>query len=106
MQDQPEKASRFVDYHGRRIYFCCDKCVAKFARDPAKYLAVPDAQLASVKPQPTSETLVATTAPATAPSNDIASARSFGSKPWKLFGKPNFVVDHFLIALSILAGLI
>src|SRR3954470_8535441 len=106
MQDQPAKASRFVDYQGRRIYFCCDKCVAKFARDPAKYLAVPDAQLASVKPQPTSETLVATTAPATAPANDITSARPFGSKPWQLLGKLHVVVVHFPIALIILAGLI
>ena len=29
----------FVDYKGRRVYFCCTKCPAKFEKDPAKYLA-------------------------------------------------------------------
>jgi YHS domain-containing protein len=47
MQDQPTKSSRFVDHQGRRIYFCCEKCVAKFQREPAKYLAVLDGDRAA-----------------------------------------------------------
>lgn len=31
--------SPFVDYEGRRVYFCCDKCPAEFAKDPQKYLS-------------------------------------------------------------------
>jgi YHS domain-containing protein len=27
----------YVDYGGRRIYFCCKPCVDKFKQDPAKY---------------------------------------------------------------------
>ena len=29
----------FTDYEGRRIYFCCAACVAKFKAEPDKYLA-------------------------------------------------------------------
>lgn len=29
----------FVDYKGRRVYFCCNKCPAKFKANPEKYLA-------------------------------------------------------------------
>lgn len=28
----------FVDYQGKRIYFCCSGCVAEFNKDPEKYL--------------------------------------------------------------------
>lgn len=28
----------FVDYNGRRVYFCCENCVSDFKADPAKYL--------------------------------------------------------------------
>jgi YHS domain-containing protein len=29
----------YVDHEGRRVYFCCQACVAKFKADPEKYLA-------------------------------------------------------------------
>ena len=29
----------FVEHEGRKVYFCCPGCVAKFKADPAKYLA-------------------------------------------------------------------
>lgn len=29
----------YVDYKGRRIYFCCDGCDDKFLENPEKYLA-------------------------------------------------------------------
>jgi len=28
----------FVDYQGKRIYFCCPPCIARFKKDPEKYL--------------------------------------------------------------------
>ncbi|MGB5139177.1 MAG: hypothetical protein WBP29_11655 [Candidatus Zixiibacteriota bacterium] len=28
----------FSDFEGRRVYFCCNKCQASFAKDPQKYL--------------------------------------------------------------------
>ncbi|MFC1495153.1 YHS domain-containing protein [Thermodesulfobacteriota bacterium] len=28
----------FIDYKGRRIYFCCAGCEEKFMKDPEKYL--------------------------------------------------------------------
>lgn len=33
-----EDKSTYVDYQGRRLYFCCDKCVTRFNEDPQKYL--------------------------------------------------------------------
>lgn len=36
-----------LDYQGKKVSFCCDSCVAKFQKDPAKYLAK---QPASAKP--------------------------------------------------------
>lgn len=28
----------FVDYQGKRVYFCCTDCKAKFNAEPAKYI--------------------------------------------------------------------
>lgn len=40
-----EDKDTYVDYKGRRLYFCCGKCAKEFGRDPAKYLAkVPGGQ--------------------------------------------------------------
>jgi YHS domain-containing protein len=30
----------FVDYNGKRVYFCCPGCIETFKKDPAKYLKV------------------------------------------------------------------
>ena len=30
--------SKFVDYDGKRIYVCCDGCIDKVKKDPAKYV--------------------------------------------------------------------
>ena len=35
----PVDKSAYVDYQGQRVYFCCDKCPAKFKADPEKYFA-------------------------------------------------------------------
>lgn len=40
----------YADYKGRRVYFCCSKCKAKFEKDPTKYLA----KLPGEQPAPTS----------------------------------------------------
>ncbi|MEW6757421.1 MAG: YHS domain-containing protein [Acidobacteriota bacterium] len=34
-----EERGSFVDFKGRRVFFCCDKCIKEFEKDPAKYLA-------------------------------------------------------------------
>ncbi len=28
----------YLDYDGKRIYFCCPACLPEFQKDPAKYL--------------------------------------------------------------------
>lgn len=35
--------SVFADYEGRRIAFCCPKCIGDFGKDPQKYLTKMDA---------------------------------------------------------------
>jgi YHS domain-containing protein len=30
--------SIFVDYQGKRVYFCCHGCPAEFNKDPARYI--------------------------------------------------------------------
>jgi len=35
----------FVDYEGRRIYFCCAMCIDEFKKDPAKYIQKVDEEL-------------------------------------------------------------
>ncbi len=30
--------SIYVDHEGKRVYFCCKMCVAKFKADPGKYV--------------------------------------------------------------------
>lgn len=32
-----------IDYQGKKVSFCCDSCISKFQKDPAKYLAKPPA---------------------------------------------------------------
>jgi YHS domain-containing protein len=34
----------FVDYKGKRIYFCCKACVDKFNKEPDKYVKILDKQ--------------------------------------------------------------
>lgn len=40
----------YVDYKGRRIYFCCRMCVDSFNKDPEKYLPKLDAEIAAESP--------------------------------------------------------
>ena len=42
---RPINPEVYVDHEGRRIYFCCQACVAKFKADPEKYLAKVDEEL-------------------------------------------------------------
>ncbi len=40
MEEPNEDKLWWVTYEGRRIHFCCRKCVGRFVKDPAKYLAM------------------------------------------------------------------
>ena len=31
--------SVFVEYKGKKVYFCCSMCIAQFNKDPEKYLS-------------------------------------------------------------------
>ena len=43
--------STYVDYQGKRIYFCCEGCDKDFKKDPEKYLK--KLQDEGVTPEPT-----------------------------------------------------
>lgn len=36
--DEEIMPNRFVDYRGKRVYFCCEKCRKKFLAEPESYL--------------------------------------------------------------------
>jgi YHS domain-containing protein/Na+-transporting methylmalonyl-CoA/oxaloacetate decarboxylase gamma subunit len=38
MDGNPIDKNVFVEYKGKKVYFCCEACKAKFVADPEKYL--------------------------------------------------------------------
>ncbi len=36
---QPVDPNVFVEYQGKKVYFCCDDCKAQFQADPEKYIS-------------------------------------------------------------------
>jgi YHS domain-containing protein len=48
----PINPNIYVDYQGRRVYFCCNACPPVFLKDPAKYLLKLDAELAGAAASP------------------------------------------------------
>src|SRR3954447_9487116 len=81
MTDQPARADRFVDYQGKRIYFCCEKCVARFQKEPSKFLEAKDPVAAATSPKDVGWSW-----------NSVA----------QLFGRLHVAVVHFPIALLML----
>jgi len=43
LTDEPVDPSIWVDYQGRRVYLCCQRCKKKFLEDPTPYLAALEA---------------------------------------------------------------
>ncbi len=39
MEGNPIKKAHFVEYQGKKVYFCCPGCDKKFQAEPAKYVA-------------------------------------------------------------------
>jgi len=48
--DDPIDPKLYVDYQGRRVYFCCEMCPPKFKKDPEKYLKKLDEQMKGAAP--------------------------------------------------------
>jgi len=46
----------FIDYQGKRIYFCCSGCEAEFRKDPEKYLKKIEAQGITLEKCPEAKT--------------------------------------------------
>ncbi len=42
--NSPINKKFFVDYKGKRIYFCCKTCVALFKKNPEKYMKQMEAE--------------------------------------------------------------
>ena len=98
MTDEPVKADKFVDFEGKRVYFCCDRCKAKFLANPKEYLA--NLPQFGGTPHPAG-TL---TAPAPAPT---AQPPPEPSRQWADFlGRLHPVIVHFPIGLLLTAALL
>lgn len=39
VMDGPINKEIFVEYQGKKVYFCCDSCKEMFLKDPQRYLA-------------------------------------------------------------------
>ena len=39
MDGNPINKALFVEYEGKKVYFCCEECKGKFLADPAQYMA-------------------------------------------------------------------
>jgi YHS domain-containing protein len=39
VMENPIDKDVFVEYQGKKVYFCCPECKAKFNADPEKYIA-------------------------------------------------------------------
>jgi YHS domain-containing protein len=39
MEGNPIDKTLFVEYKGKKVYFCCKECEGKFLADPEKYVA-------------------------------------------------------------------
>jgi len=42
MTDMPISRRVYLDYGGKRTYFCCSDCIGKFNKDPQAYLRGPE----------------------------------------------------------------
>jgi YHS domain-containing protein/uncharacterized membrane protein len=40
MPEEPAVEQFWIEYEGRRVYFCCARCRSRFQRDPERYMAV------------------------------------------------------------------
>lgn len=49
---QPVDKSQFVDYEGKRVYFCCAACKEPFLKDPAKYIQAMESAGVTLEPSP------------------------------------------------------
>jgi len=48
--DDPIDPKIYLDYQGRRVYFCCEMCPPMFKKDPEKYLKKLDEQMKGAAP--------------------------------------------------------
>jgi len=96
MEENPIDPSIYIDYQGKRVYFCCMLCKATFEKEPETYLAkLP--QL-SVDPE----------APDAEPAHDHLVDHGAPDEPSRLLtfmGKFHPVAIHIPIALVLVAAL-
>jgi uncharacterized membrane protein/YHS domain-containing protein len=107
------EADKFVDYEGRRIWFCCNKCKRSFQSNPTKYLA-------NLPPSPAGEGEISrSAAPAlavadaadllspttTAPASALEAGHAVEQPLLTWLGAWHVVIVHFPIACLLLAAL-
>jgi len=112
LPDEDSDPAIFVEYQGKKVFFCCHKCQRKFLEDPGKYVAslpqfaAPSAS-APEKLEPVEATAAekAPPAPKPEPVTPPAAAPSFHTKLISFLGRFHPAIVHFPIALILAAGL-
>ncbi len=89
--DESADPAIFVDYRGRRVYFCCPRCRKKFIDDPDAYVA---------NLSPVAEHAVLGEG---AEALDGPAPPAFGARTLRFAGKLHPLVVHFPIALLLTA---
>ncbi|MCG3179946.1 MAG: hypothetical protein BIFFINMI_02299 [Phycisphaerae bacterium] len=112
--DQSVDPHIYLDYQGRRVWFCCPNCRHKFQENPQAYLAnLPPLAVAPTTPQPTSQP-----APPTArrpmpspeafwgkqaPPPTVAAPPKGAARLWQYIGRFHPIMVHFPVALLVVA---
>jgi uncharacterized membrane protein len=121
LPDEPVDPEIFVEYAGKRVWLCCDRCRREFVADPAKYIPMlpqfagarmgggaPD--VAGVRDAGETSPLGSSVAKEPGPAADSGSRRPIGSGIWKkslqFLGRLHPVAVHFPIALILFAAMI
>jgi len=100
LSDEAVDPGIYVDYRGKRVYFCCKRCQRKFIEDPEQYAA----NLPWPAPTPPAATAAAAPPPAesVAPPEEKVTGLA---RVERFLGEVHPLVVHFPIALLLAAAL-
>jgi len=72
--------AQYVEYQGQRVYFCCDKCRAKFHANPARFADELARVMPVTAPAPGNPDITARS-PLRCPASTVGPANQLGSRP-------------------------
>jgi len=100
MPEEEVDPSFFAEFEGRRVYFCCKKCLRRFEQDPRAYADQVAAGMPVSLQDDADEEL------AHEDSDEYDHETDHGVSPIAMLGRSHVVAVHFPIALLLLAALL